>query len=62
MSRTVSRHRYSIGDLVSAAYRQAGFVTRNQRVASLVAAQLLESWLGKSDRPDMIRKMRTVSP
>lgn len=60
MRRIVSKHRYSIGDLVSAAYKQAGFVTRNRRVAAVIASQLLESWLGHSDRPDLIRKLQTA--
>jgi len=58
MTRTPSR-RYSIGTLVSAAYKQAGLVTQNRRVAAVVASQILETWLCKSDRPDLIRALQT---
>ena len=56
-----SKHRYSIGELVSAAYKQAESVTRNRQVVALVASKILEDWLEHSDRPDLVRRLQTPS-
>ena len=61
MNRPHSKRRYNVEELVNAAYRQAALVTRNGRVASLVASRILEAWLAKSDRPDLIGLLATAS-
>jgi hypothetical protein len=60
MSRIPSKRRYSIGELVTAAYKAAGRVTRDPRIAAVVASRTLETWLAHSTRPDMVEKLRSI--
>jgi hypothetical protein len=55
-----SKTKYSIGELVDEAYKRAGRVTHNRRVAAILASQTLESWLAKSSRPDLIRQLQST--
>lgn len=60
MDPTQAKHRYSIGQLVDEAYRQARHVTQNPRVMDLVATKILESWLAHSDRPGLIKQLQSI--
>jgi hypothetical protein len=60
MGRTSSKRRYSIGELVVAAYKEAARVTDNREVASVIASHTLAVWLSKSDHPEMIEQIRSV--
>jgi len=59
MSRTPSKRRYSIGELVTAAYKEAGRVTRDPQVAAIVASKTLASWLVRSSHPEVLLKLQT---
>ena len=58
MSRTHSKRRYSIGELVTAAYKEAGRVTRDPQVAAIVASRTLASWLARSSHPEVLLKLQ----
>lgn len=62
MTRMKSTHLYSVGDLVDAAYKLAGHVTRNREVTALVATKLLQEWLEHSNRPELIRSLQSAVP
>jgi hypothetical protein len=59
MDPTHAKHRYSIGQLVDEAYRQARHVTNNPKVMDVVATKILESWLTHSDRPGIIKRLQS---
>jgi len=59
MGRT-SKRKYSIAELVVAAYKEAARVTDNREVASVVASRTLATWLEKSDHPELIERMRAI--
>lgn len=61
MNRNSAKHRYSIGELVDQAYKQARDISRDRKVVDLVATKILESWLSHSDRPDMVRVLQSQS-
>lgn len=54
-----SKQRYTVEQLVEAAYKQAERVTSNREVAALVASKLLEGWLAHSDRPDLVQRLQS---
>ena len=58
MTRTPSKRRYSIGELVTAAYKEAGRVTRDPQVAAIVASRTLASWLARSNHPEVLFKLQ----
>jgi hypothetical protein len=60
MGRTSSKCRYSISELVVAAYEVAARVTDNSEVASVIASQTLASWLARSDHPELIEQLRSA--
>jgi len=60
MDPTHAKHRYSIGQLVDEAYRQARHVTTNPKVMDLVATKILETWLAHSDRPSLITRLQSI--
>ena len=60
MSRSPSKRTYSIGELVTAAYEEAGRLTRDPQIAAIVASRTLETWLAHSSRPDMVQKLRSI--
>jgi|GEM_PF-2505917 len=59
MGRT-SKRKYSIAELVDAAYKEAARVTDNREVASVLASRTLATWLEKSDHPELIERMRSL--
>jgi len=59
MRRNTGKRKYSIGELVEAAYRQAGRETRNPHVASIIAGRTLENWLAASNHPELIERLHT---
>ena len=59
MSRTPSKRRYSIGELVTAAYKEAGRVTRDPQVAAIVASRTLATWLARSSHPEILSKLQS---
>ncbi len=58
MTRKNSKPRFSVGQLVDAAYAEAGRITSNRQVAALIASRLLEELLSASDRPDLVRQLQ----
>ena len=57
-NRNASKQRYTVEQLVEAAYKQARHVSSNRQVAALVASKLLEEWLAHSDRPDLVQRLQ----
>jgi hypothetical protein len=47
----------SLGDLVMAAYDEAGQMTRDQRTTSVLAACAVRELLMKAGRPDLAREL-----
>jgi hypothetical protein len=61
MKRFSSQHKYSLAELVAAAYTTAGQETRNCALAALLARKIVEDWLMHSDRPDLVKQLETAS-
>lgn len=59
--RAGAKRRYSIGELVAAAYKKAGTVTRDQRVAAIIASQMLATWLARSNHPEVVAQIRALA-
>jgi len=59
MGRT-SKRKYSVAELVVAAYKEAARVTDNREVASVLASRTLANWLARSDHPELIERMRAI--
>jgi len=57
MRRHTGKRKYSIGELVEAAYKQAERETRNPQVASIIASRTLESWLAASNHPELVNRL-----
>jgi len=55
MRRHTGKRKYSIGELVEAAYKQAGRETSNPEVASIIAGRTLENWLASSNHPELVQ-------
>jgi len=53
--------RYRVEELVAAAYAAAGRVTHDRALATIMVSKLLEHWLANSDRPDLLKQIRSVS-
>jgi hypothetical protein len=62
MQKLSSKRKYNIGELVSAAYEEAERVTSNRCVAAIIVSRTLESWLARSDRPELVRELRAAAP
>ena len=61
MKHTSPKPKYcSVGELVSVAYQEAGRVTRNRMLAALVASRILEDWLTRSDRRDLVERLQAT--
>jgi hypothetical protein len=58
-NRNASKQRYTVEQLVEAAYKQARHVSNNRQVTALVASKLLEAWLVHSDRPDLVQRLQS---
>ena len=61
MNRTIRERRYSVEELVVAAYKAATQVTRNRMLAAMIVSRILEGWLMKSDRQDIVEQLQAVS-
>jgi hypothetical protein len=58
MRRKHARTRFSVGELVDAAYDEAGRLTRNPRLVAVLVSKVLEEMLSASDRPDLVDQFR----
>ena len=58
MTRKHARARFSVGELVDAAYDEAAQLTRNPKLMALLVSKVLEEMLSASDRPDLIDHFR----
>jgi len=61
MKRTIPERRYNVAELVIAAYKAATQVTRNRLLAAMIVSKILEGWLVKSDRQDLVKQLQSVS-
>jgi hypothetical protein len=61
MKRAGLKNRYSVEELVAAAYGEAGHVTRDRTLALILVSKMLEDWLKHSDRPDLVKQLETAS-
>lgn len=62
MKRNDSRgNRFSVGELVEAAYAKAARITPNPQLAAVIASRILEKTLWTSDRPDLVRQLQTAA-
>ena len=61
MKRAKPRGKYSIEELVAAAYKAAGQVTCNRILAAILVSRVLEEWLKKADRHDILEELRATS-
>ena len=57
MNRNLPKRKYSVEELVAAAYRAAVEVTQNRMLAAILVSKILESWLLKSGRLDMVKQL-----
>lgn len=53
--------RYRVEELVAAAYAAAGRVTSDRALATILVSKILEYWVANSDRPDLLKKMQSLS-
>jgi hypothetical protein len=61
MKRTNPSYRYSIEEFVAAAYKAARQVTSNRILAAILVSKLLEEWLKRADRHDILEELRATS-
>ena len=61
MKRVNSGRRYSVEDLVDAAYKAARQVTCNRLLAAILVSRVLEEWLKRSERHDILEELRAAS-
>jgi hypothetical protein len=61
MKRANSRCRYSVEELVAAAYKAARQVTCNRILAAILVSKLLEEWLKRADRHDILEELQATS-
>jgi hypothetical protein len=54
------RKGYRLEDLVVAAYNAAHETTSNQAVAAIIVTKVLEDWLRKSGRMDLVAQLRSA--
>ncbi len=53
--------RYRVEELVTAAYAAARRVTHDRALATILVSKILEYWLANSDRPELLKQIRSVS-
>ncbi len=53
--------RYRIEELVAAADAAAGRITRDRALATILVSKILEYWVAKSDRPELLKQIQSVS-
>jgi hypothetical protein len=61
MKRVNSGRRYSVEELVAAAYKAARQVTCNRLLAAILVSRVLEEWLKRSDRHDILEELQSTS-
>jgi hypothetical protein len=61
MNPITRERRYSVAELVAAAYKAATQVTRNRVLAGMIVSKILEDWLMQSDRQDLVKRLQSVS-
>jgi hypothetical protein len=61
MKRANRRRRYNIEELVTAAYRAARQVTCNRLLASILVSKILEEWLERANRQDLLKELQGTS-
>ena len=61
MTPIIQERNYSVAELVAAAYKAATQVTRNRMLAAMIVSKILEGWLMRSDRQDLVKKLQSVS-
>jgi hypothetical protein len=59
MRRNRAKRKYSIGELVMAAYQKASRETDNPQVASIIASRTLENWLASSNHPELVAQLQS---
>jgi hypothetical protein len=57
MKRNLPNKKYSVEELVAAAYRAAGEMTKNRMLAAILVSKALESWLLSSGRVDLVQQL-----
>jgi hypothetical protein len=62
MTRKHSETRFSVGELVELAYKEAGRLTPNSRLAAILASRMLEKLIATSDRPDLVHQLQSAAP
>ncbi len=60
MKRLNPAHGYRIEDLVTAAYKAARQVTSDPLLATMIVSAILEDWLMKSGRADLVKQLQSV--
>ena len=58
MKHTRSMRSYRIEELVAAAYKAAGPTTRNPLLTAMIVSKVLEHWLARARRPDLLRELQ----
>jgi hypothetical protein len=58
MKHTSSSHSYRVEELVTAAYKAAGTATRNPLLAAIIVSKVLEHWLARAGRGDLLRELQ----
>jgi hypothetical protein len=58
MKRTHPMHSYRIEELVAAAYKAAGPSTQNPLLTAIIVSKVLEHWLARARRPDLLRELQ----
>lgn len=59
--RAPAKRRYSVGELVTAAYKNAEQLTRDRQVVAVIASQTLATWLARSNHPEVIAQLRALA-
>jgi hypothetical protein len=62
MTNTHRDRKYSVEELVAAAYLAAREVTHNHVLAAILVSKTLESWLLAAGRLDVVAGLETFSP
>ena len=61
MNRTNSARKYSVEQLVAAADKAARQVTCNRLLAAILVSRVLEEWLKRADRHDLLDELQATS-
>jgi len=55
------KRRFSVGEIVDAAFAETSRLIDDQRAAAIIASRLVERILSTSDRPDLVDQLRAAS-